>query len=62
MAQPYFVYLDAGAMMENAAVAAAAMGLTGVPRGSVNGPELGQRMRLPATFAPIFCYTVGHPQ
>ena len=49
-------------MMENAAVAAAAMGLAGVPRGSVNGPELGKRMRLPATFTPIFCYTVGHPQ
>lgn len=62
MAQPHFVYLDAGAMMENAAVAAAAMGLAGVPRGSVNGPELGKRMRLPATFTPIFCYTVGHPQ
>ena len=62
MAQPYFVYLDAGAMMENAAVAAAAMGLAGVPRGSLNGPELGKSMRLPATFSPIFCYTVGHPQ
>ncbi|KAB7651808.1 SagB/ThcOx family dehydrogenase [Sutterella faecalis] len=62
MALPYFVYLDAGAMMENAAIAAAAQGLAGVPRGSVNGPELGKSMRLPATFTPIFCYTVGHPQ
>ena len=62
MAQPYFVHLDAGAMMENAAIAAAAMGLAGVPRGSLNGAELGRRMKLPATFTPIFCYTVGYPQ
>lgn len=60
MATP-FLFLDAGAMVENAALATTALGLAGVPRGSVDGPALGRLMKLPATYEPIFCFTVGHP-
>lgn len=60
MATP-FLLLDAGAMVENAALATTALGLAGVPRGSLDGPELGRLMKLPATYEPIFCFTVGRP-
>lgn len=61
MARPSFIYLDAGAMVQNAYLAAVAMGLGGVARGSVNGAELGKRMGLPSTQEPIFCFTAGRP-
>ncbi|MDO5532445.1 SagB/ThcOx family dehydrogenase [Sutterella sp.] len=61
MARPSWVYLDAGAMVQNAYIAATAMGFGGVARGSVPCADLGARMKLPATFAPIFCFTCGHP-
>ena len=61
MARPHWAYLDAGAMIEAAYLAAGALGLGGVARGSVDGRELGRRMNLPATFEPICCFTCGHP-
>ena len=61
MARPHWAYLDAGTMVEAAYLAGTALGLGGVARGSVAGPELGKRMKLPATYEPVFCFTCGHP-
>lgn len=61
MARPSWIYLDAGGMVQSAYLAATAMGLGGVARGSVDGAKLGERMRLPATQKPIFCFTAGRP-
>ena len=54
MARPHWAYLDAGTMVEAAYLAGTALGLGGVARGSVAGPELGKRMKLPKRFRQRF--------
>ena len=59
-ARPQGVWVDAGAMVENAYLVGTALGLAGCLRASFDHAALQKAMGLPAHREPIILYTVGH--